>query len=48
MPNSWFGNFLLIVITHGYEQKIPVCDKNLAENYQIFGKIIKCSVHSHE
>ena len=32
---------LFVAITHGYEQKISVCDKNLAENAQIFGKISK-------
>ena len=32
---------LFIAITHGYEQKIPVFDKNLAENHQIFADFNK-------
>ena len=28
--------FLFVAVTHGYEQKNPVCDKNLAENHEIF------------
>ena len=28
-------------MTHGYEQKIPVCDKNMAENHQIFDDFTK-------
>ena len=28
-------------LSHGYEQKIPICDMNLAENHQIFCENLK-------
>ena len=41
MTHGYKQKFLFKAMTHGYDKKIPVYDKKLAENHQIFGENLK-------